>query len=105
MVLVYHARTICVEDTLKVSGERVMARLREYVNQKLDNGKGVRTVPIGNSLAPWRVWIEDGEGWQRSWTGLQGVDRPLNKFEQFNQRLQAEIGRKALGLVRSWRRF
>lgn len=83
-----------------------MARLREYIKQKLDNGKGVRTVPIGNSLAPWRTWIEDGEARERSWTGVQGVDRPLSRFEQFNLRLGAELGSKrAVGLVRSWRRF
>lgn len=84
-----------------------MARLREYINQKLDNGRGLRTVPVGNSLAPWRIWIGDGEvGRERNWTGLQGVDRPIDRFEQFNLRLQAEMGKRvAHGLVRSWRRF
>ena len=82
-----------------------MTRLREYIKQKLDDGKGVRTVPVGNSLAPWRAWVEDGEARERNWTGSQGVDRPLSRFELFNHRLQAEIGQKAFGLVRSWRRF
>ena len=84
-----------------------MARLREYIKQKLDDGKGFRTVPVGNSLAPWRIWIEEGEvSKERNWTGLQGVDRLIGRFERFNLRLRDELGKRLpLGLVRSWRRF
>jgi hypothetical protein len=77
-----------------------MIRLREYIPQKTDNGS-VRRVPIGNSLAPWRTWLEEGEIGAN-----KHVDRLLNRFEQFNQMLRAELGVKASrGLVRSWRRF
>jgi hypothetical protein len=81
-----------------------MIRLREYIPQlvglKRDGTKQYRTVPIGNSLAPWRTWLEDGE------TGSnKRVDRLLDRFELFNLTLRAELGVKAKGLVRSWRRF
>jgi hypothetical protein len=77
-----------------------MIRLREYIPQKTDDGRSVRRVPIGNSLAPWRIWLEEGEIGSN-----KHVDRLLNRFERFNRLLQAELGAKAKGLVRSWRRF
>jgi hypothetical protein len=78
-----------------------MIRLREYIPQKTDDGRHMRTVPIGNSLAPWRTWLEEGELGSN-----KHVDRLLNRFEQFNLMLRAELGVKAShGLVRSWRRF
>ena len=67
-----------------------MMRLREYIPQLMglgqDGSKRYRTVPIGNSLAPWRTWLEEGDT-------RKGVDRPLDRFELFNHRLRAELWR------------
>ena len=74
-------------------------RLREYIPQRTSDGS-LRRVPIGNSLAPWRTWLEETDvGYAKS------VDRPLNRFERFNHMLRAEIKGLPKGLVRSWRRF
>lgn len=80
-----------------------MIRLREYIPQLIglnqDGSKQYRAVPIGNSLAPWRTWLEDGDP-------RKGVDRLRTRFELFNHKLRVELGAKAArGLVRSWRRF
>jgi hypothetical protein len=75
-------------------------RLREYIPQRTDDGT-IRTVPIGNSLAPWRTWLNEDEiGYAKN------VDRLLTRIEIFNHKLRAELGAKAArGLVLSWRRF
>jgi hypothetical protein len=106
LLSVYLLLNVSLEVALTVEEEE-MIRLREYIPQRTDDGRNIRTVPIGNSLAPWRIWLEDGDvGANKHVDRLLSLsERRDDLIKQFNLRLRAELGPKARGLVRSWRRF
>src|SRR5262245_55062189 len=78
-----------------------------YVNYKMielvlgsPNGKNEDAIkrqgkPIGNSLRPWRKWLDEGElSKEKNWTDRKGVDKRI--------RLQAKV---VSLLSRIWRRI